>query len=536
LHFVVIVIPFPMSEESNSSSAERRELAGLDVDSQKPLDTSHLSRQVILNVGGTRFETTPLTLIRSKYFQIMFQPPFSEANGDAGMIFIDRDPVLFSHILRWMRNTDYLIPCEAWSELEFFQIDHPYRSVLASGISRDVLQQAIHTVLQDAQIPGRVQDASCTMGTLLDLVSKGMMSKAWSENTTSVYLGNKDRDGVSTVLPLLCQREHAVWTARYLELSSTQSQHMDGLHSSSVSVDGMDMVRAMSLVITVPHGFDVAEGRWTLFQKITLGTWHAKVFSMQVHTLRMLDHLILTAEQRQRRDAQDARHGRLTFRLPCWFDRDRYGPLRDLEPFMYDATTEGYNRAIHLPQESTFDVHWKSSVLPCMLQAEANVLSAKELHDIRVGDHRAWMTDWHQSRGIIQPSQVGPFTMSVSERWSLLMTDFLVAVVDETTDQFVPLSRIEVLYGIDTRRDECTTMLMMDHSYKTGRTFEDGVYWLCNRPGYSNMHRVGPVRIRVTFAEAPNANHRYSLIASAQQINMYRWREHGVDFESSEAV
>lgn len=77
---------------------------------------------VILNVGGEHFETTVQTLIsNSKYFESFF----SRWNCDPSTkIFIDRDPGIFTHVLRLMRDPSYNYPQKYLSELDFFQITY----------------------------------------------------------------------------------------------------------------------------------------------------------------------------------------------------------------------------------------------------------------------------------------------------------------------------------------------------------------------------------------------------------------------------
>lgn len=77
---------------------------------------------VVLNVGGKHFETTIQTLTsNSKYFESYF----SRWNEDSSTkIFIDRDPGIFTHVLRLMRDPSYAYPQKYLSELDFFQITY----------------------------------------------------------------------------------------------------------------------------------------------------------------------------------------------------------------------------------------------------------------------------------------------------------------------------------------------------------------------------------------------------------------------------
>lgn len=62
---------------------------------------------VYLNVGGTYFETTENTLLNCDYFNCIKRVN-GEINGTREIpYFIDRDPKIFKHILRLLRNLNY---------------------------------------------------------------------------------------------------------------------------------------------------------------------------------------------------------------------------------------------------------------------------------------------------------------------------------------------------------------------------------------------------------------------------------------------
>lgn len=74
--------------------------------------------RVILNVGGTRFETTYSTLEKSIYFKSLFK----YETDDLKEIFLDRDPGIFKHVLRYLRDIHYPYPRKYLSELDFYGI------------------------------------------------------------------------------------------------------------------------------------------------------------------------------------------------------------------------------------------------------------------------------------------------------------------------------------------------------------------------------------------------------------------------------
>merc|ERR1711861_85677 len=80
--------------------------------------------KIILNVGGTHFETTRLTLSSQVYFKRLIE--YCPHNH---VIFIDRDGKHFRHILNFLRNNKIVWPekeheiQELKPELQFYCID-----------------------------------------------------------------------------------------------------------------------------------------------------------------------------------------------------------------------------------------------------------------------------------------------------------------------------------------------------------------------------------------------------------------------------
>ena len=81
-----------------------------------------------LNVGGTKFETTLLTLTKypeSKLGKLFISETRIKLKRDIdGNVFLDRDPESFKYILRFLRSgkIDGAYPRHALNELEFFGI------------------------------------------------------------------------------------------------------------------------------------------------------------------------------------------------------------------------------------------------------------------------------------------------------------------------------------------------------------------------------------------------------------------------------
>ena len=61
---------------------------------------------VRLNVGGSHYDTTALTLRPLEYFEPILAERIGHALDSDGRIFIDRSGPLFGHILEWLRTLE----------------------------------------------------------------------------------------------------------------------------------------------------------------------------------------------------------------------------------------------------------------------------------------------------------------------------------------------------------------------------------------------------------------------------------------------
>lgn len=71
-----------------------------------------------LNVGGIIFETTKSTLSLS----LFFEKALSDTWKKDEVLFVDRSPKIFEHVLCLMRDVKYEYPKKYLSELDFYQI------------------------------------------------------------------------------------------------------------------------------------------------------------------------------------------------------------------------------------------------------------------------------------------------------------------------------------------------------------------------------------------------------------------------------
>ena len=85
--------------------------------------------RIKINAGGTIFETFSGTLVnRSTYWRRSLLE-FNDVNdADGGVVFLDKDPDVFRHVLNYLRDPRYPFPWTLLHELEWFGIDPPERS------------------------------------------------------------------------------------------------------------------------------------------------------------------------------------------------------------------------------------------------------------------------------------------------------------------------------------------------------------------------------------------------------------------------
>ena len=77
--------------------------------------------RIILNIGGKLFHTTQSTLEHVPFFDALLSKRWERKDKD--VIFIDRDPKGFKHVLGFLRDPQYPFPQEYAYELKFYGID-----------------------------------------------------------------------------------------------------------------------------------------------------------------------------------------------------------------------------------------------------------------------------------------------------------------------------------------------------------------------------------------------------------------------------
>ena len=134
----------------SSDNLERTEaLDALECGEDKECSQSLTTVDIIkLNVGGTKFYTTRSTLLKSGYFRALLSGKFADSTQADGYLFIDRDPVIFDFVLKYLRCDYVSLPTKYLQEMDleskFLQIDLD----LSSHLEMDKLQHVTITYVE----------------------------------------------------------------------------------------------------------------------------------------------------------------------------------------------------------------------------------------------------------------------------------------------------------------------------------------------------------------------------------------------------
>jgi hypothetical protein len=132
------------------------------------------SKKVKIDVGGRIFCTTlhTLTQIPDCYFGTTFNDRWELELDDDGTFFIDRDPIVFSHILNFLRDyphstldTKHFSPYELAmikKEAEFYSIQ-PMVEILQSAYARPLVNAAKNIFADDESADFDMGDVSFSL-------------------------------------------------------------------------------------------------------------------------------------------------------------------------------------------------------------------------------------------------------------------------------------------------------------------------------------------------------------------------------------
>jgi hypothetical protein len=80
-----------------------------------------MSETIKVSTEGNIFDVKKETLRNIPYFKKLFK--HMEKNGHEDMIYLDRSAKAFSHILRWARNENCILPGKYRDEYDFYLMD-----------------------------------------------------------------------------------------------------------------------------------------------------------------------------------------------------------------------------------------------------------------------------------------------------------------------------------------------------------------------------------------------------------------------------
>ena len=184
-----------------------------------------------LNVGGKKFETTISTLEQICFFRSLF----AHSDPSTQEFFLDRDPKLFTHILRRARDPSYKVPFFARGEEAFFMPDRLASMVLQApkeavpqepkegeeGGGLNLRTPVLKSLQEEDDAPGTLP---CP-GALIHLVTTGRMNHLFSPEVSSpevhqkvmTYFTTGPQEASATSLLFSLGRHHPV-SAVYLRV------------------------------------------------------------------------------------------------------------------------------------------------------------------------------------------------------------------------------------------------------------------------------------------------------------------------------
>jgi len=95
-----------------------------------------MSRIIHFNVGGTLFSCYESTIQKSSKLWTLKQSVKFIDKVNSEVIFVDRSPKIFEHVLNYLRDQTYLYPKKYLSELQYYNINYD-EGVIIQGINRD---------------------------------------------------------------------------------------------------------------------------------------------------------------------------------------------------------------------------------------------------------------------------------------------------------------------------------------------------------------------------------------------------------------
>lgn len=265
------------------------------------------NKLITLNVGGTIFETYSGTLInRSTYFKNLLLKFKYE---DKEVLFLDKDPEVFKHVLGYLRNLLYPFPWNLRHELEWFGIEllEP-ENVTERPIAKQVSQK------QDNN-----KNDKTFNGSLFDLVSMNEDYPIYKQFTFT---------------------EHSKYID-YLKTEQWKKSHVSSSCAVKIAGDVLnndfiyriprysDAVKNIVLEIKIKLKDNMPNMRYKLFDKIdfVVSSFGVEIIHpFDVNLLEALEDIELSKEQKEFNGKFDKHHTYI-YTIPLYFTKNEYNCL-----------------------------------------------------------------------------------------------------------------------------------------------------------------------------------------------------------------
>jgi hypothetical protein len=408
-------------------------------------------KRLIINVGGTNFETFKSTLIKSPYFKAMLSGHFRDDKED---IFIDRDPELFKHVLRYLRDPTYDLPFNTHSELLFY------------GIEKDEYVTEPEIDKKDIILTPENYDDIFSAGSspLFAIVAPGPQNEPPTHHSPF----HKPHE---VIRPLLCA--HGKFVQEMKDGKFTITRCADLLYSLTLQ---------FKIVITPKMPLnEVSKIRYQLFDAIDFG-WHGAGdpnFRITKHLLQVYEQLFLTPQQRNFISKLDAT-GDINIKLPYWFINDPALSLSLITNTVIQPTVK-IKELIH-------------DIPPPKLIMEQIYLNHEERKEIRDKEQNYPIKQWQILNTNVNGQHFDAF-LPFNHPCDL----FIITL--QKDGEFIPLNTIKMYLNNRLFIDTTGNQQLLEMSYQN--MFPDSyIYTLSLKHGSINLTRIDECRLRIGLTEA----------------------------------
>jgi hypothetical protein len=454
---------------------------------------------VTLDVGGQLFKTRRSTLMsRSVYFQRMWNPQFVFAEAAESTVFLDRDPVLFRHVLAYLRNPRVHMSCDVLPELEYFGIpipasmqchtdDSSSSSSSSSSCTKPVQVPQQGNVVGEAAVSEAdkqaFQEWLATRQNLGNASISGAVAALWRRGATgsgmdkvchgagkSAYL----RPGPSSPGWFGAANAHTRLQLQSLPRTATQ----DANQTRFTVMRTGDVMESVTLVFPCPANTAPGWARFHAWKHIALIVGGTDITTFSPASLDMLDKVLCTRDERLYREELETTQGEIHLRLPLFFDPNRFGgPFHKSGLTQRAGTTASnfFNLAGCMYHEVQVYVDWDASdsAIPCTLDVEYVLLDRPEQKILSNSERQdRLLSDWKLYSSALA-SGLTSATREISLRG--VFTDMMFGLWDTEDLQYVPLDKY--LICLDGHPNVAQTVPHLQHQWlQRGLILADHVY------------------------------------------------------------